>query len=206
MSLIKYDPWRSFENMENQMQRFFNNFGSGWLPATTFEMDSYLPKVDSSEDDKNIYFSAELPGLTKDDVKITLSDGILTISGKKERKEEKKEKNYHRVERSFGEFTRQFELPKGYNQKQIEAKFNNGVLEVTIPKNEISKPKEEQVIPILSGEKGEDSRQHRLRLLPSFEEGDAVVWPCSDRKPPLKAGAILSKSFANTNFILLRQL
>jgi HSP20 family protein len=153
MSLVKYDPWRSFENMENQMQRFFNNFGNGWLPATTSEMDSYLPKVDSYEDDKNIYFSAELPGLTKDDVKITLSEGILTISGKKERKEEKKEKNYHRVERSFGEFIRQFELPKGYNQKQIEAKFTNGVLEVTIPKNEISKPKEEQVIPILSGEK-----------------------------------------------------
>jgi HSP20 family protein len=153
MSLVKYDPWRSFENMDNQMQRFFNNFGNGWLPATTSEMDSYLPKVDSYEDDKNIYFSAELPGLTKDDVKITLSEGILTISGKKERKEEKKEKNYHRVERSFGEFIRQFELPKGYNQKQIEAKFTNGVLEVTIPKNEISKPKEEQVIPILSGEK-----------------------------------------------------
>ncbi len=148
MSLVKYDPWRSLENVETQMQRFFDSFKNGWLPETSFKLDSYMPKVDTSEDDKSIYFTAELPGLTKDDVKITLSEGLLTISGKKERKEEKKEKNYHRVERSFGEFTRQFELPKEYDEKKIIANFKDGILEVVIPKNEVAKPKEETVIPI----------------------------------------------------------
>ncbi len=147
MSLVKFDPWRSLESAENEMKHFFESFK--FPLSTTFEKPEYLPKVDTSEDEKNLYLTAELPGLTKEDVKITISEGILCIKGKKERKEEKKDKNFHRVERSFGEFMREFELTEGFQKEKITAVVKDGVLEVTIPKNGASKPKEaEQVVPI----------------------------------------------------------
>lgn len=77
---------------------------------------------------------AELPGLTEQDVKVTVDDNTLTISGLKERKEEKKDRNYHRIERSFGEFTRSLSLPKHVNASAINATFKNGLLEITLPK------------------------------------------------------------------------
>ncbi|MBS1902813.1 MAG: Hsp20/alpha crystallin family protein [Bacteroidetes bacterium] len=147
MSLVKFDPWRSLESAEHEMKHFFESFK--WPVSTTFEKPEYMPKVDTSEDEKNLYLTAELPGMTKEDVKISISEGILTIRGKKERKEEKKEKDYHRVERSFGEFVRQFELPEGFKKDKIVATVKDGILEVTIPKNGASKPKEEeQIVPI----------------------------------------------------------
>jgi HSP20 family protein len=147
MSLVKFDPWRSLESAENEMKHFFESVK--WPVSTTFEKPEYMPKVDTSEDEKNFYLTAELPGMTKEDVKISISEGVLTIRGKKERKEEKKEKDYHRIERSFGEFVRQFELPEGFKKEKIVASVKDGVLEVVIPKNGASKPKEEeQIVPI----------------------------------------------------------
>lgn len=136
MSLVKYDPWRSLEKAETEMRHFFNNFKNGFSLSTSFDNHMYMPRVDSSEDDKNYYITAELPGMTNDDVKVTLIDNILTVKGKKERKEEKNDKNFHRVERSFGEFMRQMELPPGlYIKDKIAATFKDGLLEVTIPKD-----------------------------------------------------------------------
>lgn len=149
MSLVKFDPWRSLESAEKEMRHFFEGFRDKFPLSTSFEKSEYMPKVDTSEDEKNLYLTAELPGLTKEDVKISISEGILSITGKKERKEEKKGKDFHRVERSFGEFTRQFELPEGYQKDKIVASVKDGVLEVTIPKNNVTKPKEaEQIVPI----------------------------------------------------------
>lgn len=149
MSLVKFDPWRSLESAEKEIRHFFDGFRDSLPLSTSFEKKGYMPIVDTSEDDKNLYLTAELPGLTKDDVRISVSENLLTVTGKKERKEEKKGKNYHRVERSFGEFTRQFELPEGFIKDKIEASVKDGVLEVTIPKNGVTKPKEtEQIVPI----------------------------------------------------------
>jgi HSP20 family protein len=136
MSLAKYDPWRSLEKAELELRHFFDNFKNGFSLSTSFDNNMYMPRVDTSEDQKNFYISAELPGMKKEDVKVTLADNVLTIKGKKERSEETKEKNYHRIERSFGEFLRQMELPPGkYGKEQITADFKDGVLEVCVPKD-----------------------------------------------------------------------
>lgn len=151
MSLVKYDPWRSLEKAEIEMRHFFDNFKNGFSLSTSFDNHMYMPRVDTSEDEKSFYITAELPGMTKDDVKVTLVDNVLTIKGKKERKEEKKEKNFHRIERSFGEFMRQMELPPGlYTKEQITANFKDGVLEVSVPKDTNHKAAlPEQEVPIM---------------------------------------------------------
>lgn len=150
MALVKFDPWRSIERAENEMRHFFDDFKTGFNLSTSFDLSPYAPRVDTAEDDKNIYITAELPGLTKDNVKVTLADNVLTIQGKKERRTEETKKNFHRVERSFGEFMRQIELPQGaFKKDRVAANFDNGVLEVTVPKDEAKAPKSsEQVIPI----------------------------------------------------------
>jgi HSP20 family protein len=101
---------------------------------------SFNPRVDISEDEKNIFINAEIPGVKKEEIKISLQDNILTISGeKKSETEEKKDKNYYRSERVFGSFTRSFTLPEEINPDKVEAKFEEGILKIVIEK---ASPKE----------------------------------------------------------------
>jgi len=83
----------------------------------------------------------DLPGLTKEDINVNIEDGIMTISGEKKRETEKKDKHYSRYERSYGKFSRSFSLPNNVDSKKVEAKYHNGVLEVTLIKTEESKPR-----------------------------------------------------------------
>ena len=106
---------------------------------------AYVPRVDISEDTNNIYVHAELPGMTKDDVKVVVSDGILTLRGEKKHEEKTEDKNYFRIERRYGEFARQFTLPDNAHEEGVIANFSNGVLEIKIPKKEPEKPKEREV-------------------------------------------------------------
>ena len=89
--------------------------------------ETYIPNIDLSEDKENFYLIAELPGMTDSDVKVSVSDDVLTISGHKERKDEKKERNYHRIERSFGEFVRSISLPTNANAKDVICSFKDGL-------------------------------------------------------------------------------
>lgn len=100
-----------------------------------------VPAVDISESPQGLTVSAELPGLKKDEVKLTIEDGVLTLSGEKKFEEEKKGKDYHRVERRYGSFHRSFTLPTGIDADQAKARFEDGVLTVEIPKSEAAKPK-----------------------------------------------------------------
>lgn len=110
------------------------DFGSEWA--------GWVPLVDISEDDKEYVVRAELPGLNKQNVSVTVENGVLKISG--ERKQEKEEKNrrYHRVECSYGKFSRSFSLPADTNPNQINAEFKDGVLHVRVAKSESAKPKQ----------------------------------------------------------------
>jgi HSP20 family protein len=109
--------------------------------------DVVMPNVDISEDKENFYIISELPGMADDDVKVTVGEDLLTISGRKERKEEKKQRNYHRTERSFGEFVRSFSLPTNVKGSAIVGTFRNGLLELTLPKivKDASVPREIQL-------------------------------------------------------------
>ncbi|HET7152684.1 MAG TPA: Hsp20/alpha crystallin family protein [Candidatus Kapabacteria bacterium] len=141
MTLVRWQPLRELDHVSNVMRRFFEDEG---LPS--FGIGSFVPKVDLSEDEKNVYVHAELPGLAKEDVKVTVSDeNVLTIRGEKKREEKTEKKNYYRVERSFGEFVRSIPLPAEVKGDAIEAKYQDGILNITLPKVEPTKPKEVEV-------------------------------------------------------------
>ncbi len=138
MTLIKFEPLRELENFNNRIQRFFGEY-----PMNFEWSHSFNPRVDISEDEKNIFINAEIPGVKKDEIKISLQDNILTISGeKKSETEEKKDKNFYRSERIFGSFTRSFTLPDEINPDKVEAKFEDGILKVKIEKSESKEVKE----------------------------------------------------------------
>lgn len=103
------------------------------------------PAMDVFEDGENLMLQAELPGLAKDDVNITIEDGVLTISGEKKSSFEKTEGNWHRLERRYGAIHRSVSLPTGVDPAKAVAKFDNGVLTVTFPKHEGAKPRKLEI-------------------------------------------------------------
>jgi HSP20 family protein len=100
------------------------------------------PALDVYEDKDRIVVKAELPGMTKDDIQISISDNVLTIRGEKKREEEDTGKDYYRSERAYGAFIRSLALPTEINPDRVEAMFKNGVLEIRLPKSEAAKKKE----------------------------------------------------------------
>ncbi len=147
MALIKWEsPRRELDTLGRSMRRFFNDFDSDFSNFTPLVNNgNFMPAIDINEDKDNLYFIAELPGLTKEDVKLTVSEGTLSIRGQKKRETERDERNFYRMERSYGEFVRQFTLPEGVKEEDIQADFKDGVLEIMVPKKEPSKPKEREI-------------------------------------------------------------
>lgn len=134
----------------SEIDRLFDNFfnDSGKFPSTLFGKDrfaSFSLKIDISEDDSSIDVSAELPGLDEKDIQVSLKDEVLTIKGEKKHEEEKKNKDYYRVERSFGTFERSIRVPEGINADNIKASFKKGVLKVSLPKSEKAKEKARRI-------------------------------------------------------------
>lgn len=142
MQLTRWDPFREMEEMFGQRGRGASKKRQGMMP---FDDDTWAPRVDISETDKNFQIKVEVPGIKREDVKISIEDNTLTIQG--ERKEEKKEegRKYHRIECSYGSFERQFGLPPNINQENIDAVFKDGVLMLELPKKEVEKPKQVEV-------------------------------------------------------------
>ena len=128
------DVLNEMERLKREMNGLFSNYGnvSG---TTTF------PLLNAYEDKDNIVVAAELPGLTKDQVNITFSDGVLTLSGNQETPEKLKEMGVVRKERSEGDFEKTLRIPVKVNQEAISASFSNGILSITLPKAEEAKPK-----------------------------------------------------------------
>ena len=126
------------------MGNFFEDMNQDARASQTTHQ-SYVPRVDISEDASNIYVHAELPGLSKDDVRLTVCEGTLILRGEKKHQEKKEDRNYYRIERRYGEFVRQFTLPENVKEEDVRANFTNGILEITIPKSEPQKPKEHEV-------------------------------------------------------------
>lgn len=149
MAIMRIDPTRGLESMSRKMNDFLNEFDKD----ITMEYGGFSPKIDIFEDDKNLFVEAELPGINKDDVKVKVnSDGVLNISGEKKRcdkccegDKEKGEIEVVRIERTFGSFHRAFQLPDYVNKDSIKAKFENGILRISLDKIEPEKPKEVHV-------------------------------------------------------------
>jgi HSP20 family protein len=130
------DPFEDLFDVQKQMNKYF----SPEFSAAQKDIAAWRPRVDVRESEKEFVIHAELPGLAKDQVNVELDKGVLTISG--ERKFEKKDEKeqFHRIERSYGKFQRSFAVPEGLDPNNIQATFNDGVLEVTMPKPEVKTP------------------------------------------------------------------
>lgn len=132
--LWNVDIFSEMERLRREMNGLFSHYGKG-SNATTF------PLLNVYDDKENVIVTAELPGLTKDQVNITFSDDILTLSGKQEIPAKLKEMGVIRKERSEGNFEKTLRIPTKVNQDAIVASFNNGILAITLPKAEEVKPK-----------------------------------------------------------------
>jgi HSP20 family protein len=144
MTVYRWDMRRDVENAGRKLRKFVDDFDSVMQNGLHVELGTFMPRVDISETKDAVFLVAELPGLTQDDVKITITDGVLTLRGEKKRREEYNG-DFHRIERSHGEFVRQFNLPDNLNLDSVQASFKDGVLEVKIAKSEPEKPREREV-------------------------------------------------------------
>ncbi|TKB89650.1 MAG: Hsp20/alpha crystallin family protein [Nitrospira sp.] len=142
MTLVRWNPSRELEEMSDRLNRIFNGQAQPQANAKeTMVVADWAPSVDVSETDGEYQIKAEIPDVKKEDVKVTLEDGVLTIQGERKHEKEEKGKKYHRVERSYGSFARSFTLPDLVDEEKVRAEFKDGVLNLQLPKSEKAKPK-----------------------------------------------------------------
>ena len=142
----RMNPFRELEEMEKRLSTIFGRQSlrpDGEKEAMT--MAEWSPLVDISEDEKEYIIKAEIPEIKKEDVKLTVQDNVLTISGERKSEKEEKGKKYHRVERTYGSFLRSFTLPEDADGSKVAAEYKDGMLNVRLPKSEKAKPKSIEV-------------------------------------------------------------
>lgn len=135
-----WDPMKELNELHNRINSLLRRANGGAREGAELAVGSdfgeWSPAVDISEDDKEFTIVADLPEAKKEDVKVSIDNGMMTISGERKHEHEEKKKKYHRVERSYGRYSRSFTLPEGVDEDKVEAKFEDGVLTVHLPKNE----------------------------------------------------------------------
>jgi HSP20 family protein len=142
--LITWNPLREMDEAQSRFSRFFlggfpNRMGSGEIHSLA--VADWSPEVDISEDDHGYLLKADLPEMKKDDVRVTVEDGILSVSGERKSEKEDQKKKFHRIERSFGTFRRSFTLPEDADSTKVTAEFRDGVLKVHLPTTTIARSK-----------------------------------------------------------------
>ena len=142
MTLIRWRPMRNLEALQDDINSAFASCFSAPMSRRSESISQWLPEVDVIEDKDNIEVHVDLPGMEKEDFKVSVEDNVLTIRGERKTVKEEKDKNYHQVERTFGKFTRSFTLPITVDGEKIKANYKNGVLKIDLPKAEAVKPKE----------------------------------------------------------------
>lgn len=146
-ALTRWDPFKEMEDLHTRMSKLFGLTSvrptNGGKEALT--VAEWAPSVDITEDEKEYLVKADLPEVKKDDVKVTVEHGVLTITGERKLEKEEKDKKYHRIERAYGSFLRSFTLPDAADGTKVSAEFRDGVLKVHLPKTEKSKPKAVEV-------------------------------------------------------------
>ena len=139
MTLIRWNPWREIEEMADRYTKAVGQAqtGSQEVVAT----GDWAPRVDIAETENAFEIKAELPEVNKEDVKISIYNGVLTLRGERKQEKEEHGKKFHRIERKYGSFTRSFTLPDNVDETNIKAAFKDGILNLQIQKTEEAKPK-----------------------------------------------------------------
>jgi HSP20 family protein len=140
MAIIRWEPARELQTMNRLFNTFFDSPSNGG-PA----LRRWIPAMDVTETDDQYVLRADLPGMSESDVNVELDDNVLTISGERKSEHEQRSKGFYRVERASGSFSRSLTLPEGVDADDIQASFDNGVLEVRVPKPEQPKPRKVQI-------------------------------------------------------------
>ena len=147
--ITTWNPLREMERSETKslksvlLGRLSNRMGSGEIHSLA--VADWSPEVDISEDDQGYLLKADLPEMKKDDVRVTVEDGILSVSGERKCQKEDQKKKFHRIERSFGTFRRSFTLPEDADSTKVTAEFREGVLKVHLPTTPVARSKATQV-------------------------------------------------------------
>jgi HSP20 family protein len=157
MSIVRYDPFRDLRTLQDEVNRLFSTNITRAFGDEGIARGAWNPSVDIYENKDQIVLEAELPGMNREDFDLTVENNVITLRG--ERRFEKKDEgdNYHRVERSYGSFTRSFTLPQTVSADSAQAEYRNGVLRVTLPKREEVKARRIEV----SGESAGETKGKR---------------------------------------------
>ena len=146
-SLTRWDPLKEMEELQSRLTGLFGRAttrrGNGGQESIT--VPEWAPLVDIIEDDKEYLIKVELPEVKKEDVKVAVENGVLTITGERKSEKEEKNKKFHRIERAYGSFERSFIVPDYAEADRVNAEFKDGVLKVHLPKGEKAKPKQIEV-------------------------------------------------------------
>jgi HSP20 family protein len=140
--LATWNPFRELDEVQNRLGGLFSGrfprFGDG---NGGLKLADWSPQVDITEDDKEYLIKADLPEMKKDEIKVNVENGVLSVSGERKTEKEEKNKKFHRIERSYGTFQRSFALPDDADGTKVKAEFKEGVLRVHLPKNPVAKPR-----------------------------------------------------------------
>jgi HSP20 family protein len=138
LALVRWEPFRELSALQNEMTRWMGLAGAS--PANG-QSSTWLPAVDVWETENELMLSFDLPGIPEEDIGVELDDNVLTVSGQRSRDYEQSNERYYRFERRFGSFSRGVTLPPGVQEDAISASYENGVLQIRVPKPEEPKPK-----------------------------------------------------------------
>ena len=145
-TLTRWNPLRELEDFQNRILSAFNPAAARRSNGQdSLALPEWMPVVDIAEDDKEYLITAELPEVKKEDVKVMVENGVLTITGERKFEKEETNKKWHRVERSYGSFARTFALPDNGDAAKVNAEFKDGMLKVRIAKSEAARPKQIEV-------------------------------------------------------------
>ncbi len=136
-TLVRWEPFRELASFQNEMGRFMNGLYDGSSQLT----QSWVPALDVWETDSEVVYSFDIPGVPEEAISVEVKDDTLSVSAEREKTEEASEDGFYRFERRYGTFARAVGLPQGVNQDHIAARYEDGVLEVRVPKPEAEKPR-----------------------------------------------------------------
>lgn len=141
MAIVRWEPVRELSSLQHEMNRLFNTMFETPSAESAGGLRRWTPAMDLVETDEHFVLRADLPGMSQEDISIEVEDRALTVSGERKAEHEVRQEGFHRVERSFGRFSRSLTLPEGVDPEAVSASFDRGVLEVRVPKPEQRKPR-----------------------------------------------------------------
>lgn len=158
MSIVRYAPFRDLRGLQDEVNRLFSSSLSRSFDDETMAHGAWSPSVDIYENKDQIVLEAELPGMKREDFDLTIENNVLTLRGERQFEKSSEQDNYHRVERSYGTFTRSFTLPQTISPENVKAEYKNGVLRIALHKREEVKARRIEI----AGESAETGNQQTI--------------------------------------------